>query len=256
MSQTILELTQNILSAMSSDSVSSISDTEESLAVARILEATYNHITSTCKLPEAMFLYQLVASGDDTKPTLMTLPSNARSMKWLKYDMQTEDDPISRFEHLQPLTVEEFFHRQHMLRTDNDNVSSLTITNDSGDVLIHYFETDHAPRCYTSFDDQTILFDAYDEEVDTTLQRSKTLAYGDLSPFFQLLDSFIPALDDQLFSLLYNEAKSLAFVELKQTQHPKAERWARDEKIVMQRDRDAVKGPFAFYNTLPNYGRK
>ncbi len=52
--------------------------------------------------------------------------------------------------------------------------------------------------------------------MDTTLQTSKTLCYGQIIPTFTLEDSFIPDLDDTQFPLLLNEAKAIAFVELKQ----------------------------------------
>ena len=58
--QTVLQLTQNILSAMSSDEVNSISDTVESMQVATILQNKYYDIVSRDALPahDQLFLCQ------------------------------------------------------------------------------------------------------------------------------------------------------------------------------------------------------
>ena len=52
MKYTLLEMTQDILSNMSSDEVNSISDTPESLQVATIIKQKYYDIVSRGDLPE------------------------------------------------------------------------------------------------------------------------------------------------------------------------------------------------------------
>jgi len=68
-------------------------------------------------------------------------------------------------------------------------------------------------------------------------------------------DTFIPELDDQQFPLLLNEAKSLAFFELKQTPHTKAEQEARRQWTSLQRDKSVDDKPSSF-DALPNFGRR
>ena len=121
---------------------------------------------------------------------------------------------------------------------------------------IFYFN-DRFPTCYTTVDDFTLLFDAYNSDEDSTLQKSKTLCFGKLSPTFTLTDSFTPDLDAELFSLLLNEAKAQAFAELKQQQNPIAEGRSRRLWIQSLKNRQAVPDPYSRYKDhYPNYGRK
>ncbi len=91
---TLLEMTQNILSSLSSDEVSSISDTVESLQVANIIKNKYFDIVNRSDPPKMDQLFQLTASGDNSKPTLMYMPSTVTRVNWIKYfNSGTSGDP-------------------------------------------------------------------------------------------------------------------------------------------------------------------
>ena len=74
MRYTLKEMVDTILSAMESDEVNSISDTQESNQVVLILRSLYYDIANDIGLPEHSTFVELNASGDNTKPTLMTCP--------------------------------------------------------------------------------------------------------------------------------------------------------------------------------------
>ena len=78
-------MTQDILSNMSSDEVNSISDSSESLQVATIIKQKYYDIISRGDLPNHNQLFQLNASLDSTKPTLMTVPDGIGHIEYIKY---------------------------------------------------------------------------------------------------------------------------------------------------------------------------
>lgn len=82
---TLLDMTQNILSRMSSDEVNSISDSPESLQVANIIKNKYFDIINRVDLPEHDQLVQLEPSLDATSPVLMYVPDGVSDLKWLKY---------------------------------------------------------------------------------------------------------------------------------------------------------------------------
>lgn len=82
---TLLSMTQDILSALSSDEVSSISDTVESLQVANIIKNKYYDMVARSDPPKQDQLFQLTASGDSAKPTLMYMPSTVTRVNWIKY---------------------------------------------------------------------------------------------------------------------------------------------------------------------------
>jgi hypothetical protein len=239
---------------MDSDEVSSINDTVESQQVAKVIKSTYFDIINRANLPDQYTLFQLNASGDASKPTLMTLPSGFESIKWIKYDSQTSVDDHPMFKQILPLPLEEFLHIMHLIDSTADNVGTFVQTIGVDDITFIYYN-DRAPIYYTSFDDGTVIFDGYDSAVDTTLQRSKSMGWGKKNIDWTMDDSFIPDLDDKEFPLLLNEAKSLAFAEAKQTAHPLAERNAKRNWTKIQKTKAKIQLSTDL-DQLPNFGRR
>lgn len=253
---TLLTLVQDILSSIDGDEVNSINDTTESLQVARLVRNTYYDIVDRSNLPTDETVFNLTASGSALQPTVMYVPSNISSVIWVKYDcIQTmETDPTYR--DMLYVTPKTFFDLTDQFRSDTDTtVDRLNMTIGANSVA-YFFHNDRAPRFYTAYDDQTILFDAYDSAVDTTLRSAKTQCGGRLNETFSVVDSYIPPLNDAQFSLLRNEAKSLAFAELKQTVHAKAEGTSKRLWTALQRNKRQVQGKSTEFDRLPNYGRK
>lgn len=254
MKYTLLELTQNILESMSSDEVNSINDTSESRQVALICKTAFYDIASELNLPEHFDVYELQASGDSGKPTIMYRPDTAHNLIWLKYNVRTIADDADDWLAMSYLPINDFFNYIHNLRTNQDNVIAYThLVN--GDSITLYARDDHAPQFYSSFDDNTIVFDAYDAAVDSTLQKTKTLGFGGMSKIFSMEDDFIPPLDEQVFSLYYNECKSIAWAELKETPNMMSERAAKRQRTSLQRDKTAFGDVLSRFDRLPNFGR-
>jgi hypothetical protein len=107
------------------------------------------------------------------------------------------------------------------------------------------------PTYYTSFDDKHLVFNSYDASVDTTLQSSKTMAYGTMYPVFSITDGFEPQLDDNMMPYLLAESKSVCFSLFKSGSDPKVEQAARRLKSYVQNDMYRTKQA----NKRPHYGR-
>lgn len=238
MRYSLIEIVQRILESMDSDEVDSISDTVESAAVANIVKECYFEIVGQEDLPENKDIFQLNGSGDSAKPCLMTLPSNVLELYNVKYNSESVGDPS--FYDLTFLGFNEFMTHLNGLNKDEDTtVGSQTVT-ENGQTFTFKFKNDVLPQFYTTFNDRTLLFDAYDSAVNTTLVGSKTLCYGYLEPTFTLEDTFVPDLDPRQHQLLLQAAKAQAFVELKQTENPKAEKKERRNIILSQRTKNAI----------------
>ena len=254
--QTLLELTQEVLSSLDGDEVNSISDTTESAQVATIIRRVYYDIISRSNLPEHFDLFELTASGDSSKPTLMYRPARVNQLIWLKYDKRLLGDTAPNIQLVDYMPPTEFAKMMHALNLDDTDVLSFDHTI-SGDAVTFLYRNDKAPDWWTSFDDYTFVFDSFDDEIDDTLQKTKTVCYGLVDVEWTVNDAFIPDLDAQQFSLLVNEAKSLAWAELKQAQHAKAEQSARRQWIHLQQSKNALPAKRGeFFSQLPNYGRK
>lgn len=256
MSYTLLELVQSILSSMDGDEVNSYSDTQESRQVATIIKDAYYEMIYRLDPPLQYTLFELEASGDNAKPTIMYLPDNARDIQWLKYDNKLSTDSAPKFKEVLPKPLDEFLNYVYNFDITATNVDHFTHqVNDNTDTIDFFCYNDSFPKLYTTFDNYTIVFDGYNSDEDTTLTKSKTLAYGKLLPTFTLSDTFVPDLDEAQFPLLLNEAKVQAFAELRQTENLDASRRARRQWVKSSQNKSRVK-PYNYYrDKLPNYGR-
>lgn len=251
----LLEITQLILSDMDSDEVNSISDTPEAQQVASIIKETYIDIISRADLPEHYSLFELNESGNITYPCVMRLPADVLDLIWVKYNNYDPDlaTPNPYYKEVQFMDLKLFMDRMYALNADENNIvtAALTVGTDSIDLV---WQDNKFPSFYTTYNDHTILFDSYQATQDDTLMKNKTVCYGLQEPTFTMTDTFTPDLDSKQFSLLIQESKSQAFLDLKQVANTKSEARARKGWLNMQRQSSSF--PDDYYNNLPNYSRK
>ena len=244
---TLLEMTQDILSDMDSDEVNSINDSVESLQVAQIIKTTYYNIIDGRDYDFLYELFQLDSSGTTSRPTHMKLPENIIDLKYVKYNTRKSTDTKDKYLKIKYLNPEDFME---MVDRRDSSKSDVTVITDTTGISINIIN-DKAPEYFTSFDDEYLVFDSYDSVVDSTLQNSKSQCHGKRSVAFTLLDNFTPDLPVQMFSYLLAEAKSVAFVTLKQVANAKAEQVSTSQKRRMSQDAWRLKNGIEY----PHYGR-
>jgi len=354
MKYTLLDMTQSILSSMSSDEVNSIGDTTESQQVAEIIRQKYFDIISRVPLPEMEQLVQLDPSLDATMPVLMYVPEGITDIAWMKYynsnvldtvtishhgvnsDISTQagwatsstssvtigtgtksftvptglsitagqsalalydvdnymtgtvtsyaagtltlnitaivgagtftswsltqDTSILAppgYQYINILPVKEFIDYVNGFDVASDDVTTFQFSDAargfSGSYTFAY-KNDKQPQYACIINNYYVIFDSYDNTQDTTLQASKTMAWGRVIPTFSMTDSFIPVLKDEEFQLLLNEAKALAFFELKQQPHQLAMQETKRGWSNIQKNKAVANRP-SYFDELPNFGR-
>lgn len=251
MKYTLLQLTQAILSSLDGDEVNSISDTTESMQIAAIVKNSYYDIISSLNLPEHKDLFELNPTSSVT-PVVMTKPSDVTDIEWIKYNNFETDEGRDIFVDVRYVELKDFLSRAYALDSTQDTVESCTVTTRATDSFTLLYQNNAFPRYYTTYDDDTVLFDSYMATEDSFLQKTKTQCYGQIIPAWTHADSFTPDLDAKQFTLLLNEAKAQAFIELKQAANPKAEKRARRGWIQAQRTKDNVQR----HESYKGYGRK
>lgn len=357
--QTLLTMVQNILSAMSSDEVNSISDTTESMQVAQIIENKYYDIAARGDLTQHETLFQLNPSNNPALPTEMFIPSGISKINWLQYyDTNPNDNTqtgqfgayshnlntdivststwtttsassvlvglgtkgffvpiilggalpviigqgvlitsgtnsmfgslvsynstlgfmtinvtsvigsgtfsswiiqssntnsVPGYRYVTIVPIDYFLDVTNRFDITQNNVKAYTFTQSVYNFTFKY-RTDLQPTMAVVLSNNYVLFDSLDSTQDSTLQASKTLAFGDTVPPFVLSDTFVPDLDDQQFPLLLNEAKSLAFYELKQMPHQKADQEIKRQWTVVQKSKSVANKP-GYFDQIPSFGR-
>jgi len=287
MKYTVLQMVQDILSAMDSDEVNSISDTIEAQQVATIIKNCYNDITTDVEFPDLYTLLQLQASGSTAKPVSMTIPTTHTSVEWVRYDKKGTGVPSStsagswtspdgvtiyfgpaeanfgsaatgethqQFSEIVYLPLEKFLDEVQDYNSNDPTVVTYNVSTVTGNVPL-LCRNDKHPDYWTILDNRTIVFDSYDASVDDTLVANKTMAYGKVQTAFTLTDNWTINLDDKFTSYLFNEAKATAFAELKQVPNSRAEKMSRLAKIKTQKVKKAAPYGHPASADNPDYGR-
>lgn len=139
-----------------------------------------------------------------------------------------------------------------------DNISLCYLDeNEQGDLLFPMLVyNDRLPRYWSSYDDRTVVFDAYDQAVETTLQSNKTMCWGYKARDLPILDDSVPALPEQLTSLLVAQAKDKAFEIIKQYRSKVLAREARKQEVKAQSYKARTDDHKQLQITFPDFGRK
>jgi hypothetical protein len=233
---------------MEADTVNDVSETEESELVLNILEQTFFDIVDEFSLPSKKINDQLTASGTSNKPTHMTIPNDITRVEFVLYDKKNEvSDPIN-YEDVWYADPKRFM--QLINSRDEDDSTVDKVTDDSGVKFL--ILNDRNPTWWTSFDDEVMIFDAYDSNLESWLQNSKSWITAWQRPSWSGSNNDKPDIPEHLEQYLFNEAASLAYVNLKQTANQKieqrAQRARRSAMNTWKRAGNKIR--------TPNYGRK
>jgi len=240
-------MAQDIASDMNSDEFNSITDSLESMQIAKIIESSYFEMMSRQNWSHLKKLSTLDSSGDVSKPTHMKMPENTKELHTVNYDGVKLSETKKRIQEVTYLTPDEFLRIANDNNSDNNIVTSVTDFNGSSFLV----KNNAAPTKYTSFDDEWLVFNYFDNTVDTTLQSSKTQCLFTEAPSFTLSDSFIPDIPVEAFSGLLAEAKSACFARIKEAPDAKSEQQARRQQSWLSR-KAWTSGEGM---NMPNYGR-
>lgn len=253
MRYTLLELVQRILESMESDEVSDINETPEAASVTNIIKECYFDIVGEMNMAEQEGLFKLNASGDSTKPVLMYIPSTVSRVQWLKYNI---DDTVGtpNYRDLTYIDNKEYLYYQQNFDSTDTAILPITVSVNGTDFVFQY-RNDRLPINYTIFDENLVLFDAYDSSIESTLTQVRTLGWGDMAPSFTASNTWVPDLDPRQFQLLLQSAKATAFVELKQIANTRAEKQERKNKILTQKNKND-NDPYFSNQSHAKFGRR
>lgn len=251
MAKTLLQLTQNILSAMDSDEVSSIYDTVEALQVATIVVETLEAEFSNIDLPSFDRIVKLTSVSDPSRPNYLRYGEGVEQIRWLRY---RDNRNRGLYKEVHYLTPSEFFGRM-TLNTGNGYNRVQIDDND----FTYWINTNSAPTFYTSVDNDYLIFDSYDSEFEDTLHEANTFALGQigLDGGDSLSDDYVPPIPNNYFPLLLAEAKATCFLTLKQMPNAKSEQIARRQRSRVQNNRyKSMKADYPYARSKYDYSRK
>lgn len=239
---TLLQIVQDIANDIDTDEVNSINDTTESQQIAQIVQSTYQAIMSNRNWPHTARLVRMSSSTDNTKPNIMTFDENIKELISVYYNKAKVNDTRLRYDQIKYIDPDDMLRLFYGRNSDSDTVD---IINDGTQVYI--IQNNKAPDYFTSFDDNTLVFDSYDKAVDDILQSSKTQVRAYVTPIFQIDDDYIPDLPEEAFTLLIEEAKSKAAYKIAQKPDEKAEQESRRQNQWLSRKDWRVHGGIKYH---------
>lgn len=244
---TVLDMVQDIMSDMNSDNVNDINDTPESLRVAQIIKSTYFEMIDNRNWPHLRTVQQLDSAVASNK-VRMAIKDGVKEVISIRYNIRSATDTKDRYEEIRYLDPEDFMDMTNSRNSAETNVEVIT---DYG-LTKFFIRNDKKPEYWTSIDDAAVLFDSYDNAVDTNLNGSKTQVIVYMNPVFVLQSSFTPDLPSEAFSALLAEAKSTCFARIKQMPDAKAEQQAARQQRWLSRKAWKAKGGIKY----PDFGKR
>lgn len=228
--------------------VSTIDDTIESQQVASIAEKVFYDLNDDIFGNEQVQqLIQLTALADNTHPNYLKLNDSSNRIKEdaVMYDTSTDVSEIqmTEIDYLPPL---EFLEQIGTRKTSTTNE---IITDFSGYRMV--IENKEAPEFYTSFDDEYLVFDAYDSDVDSTLQSSKSGILTTVQRSFTQSDAYEIDFPEWFHTTYLNAVISEASIALREEPNLLADRKARIG-IIKARKKQRIGTPTKYRR---NYGR-
>jgi len=246
--RTLLEIINDVNTSLDYELVSTIGETPESDQVARIIRNEYSKLMDRLDWPHLKVVTELEGLADASRPNFMKVPASISQVTDIRYESTQAGDPNPR---IRPITLYEdpndFLDKVYSRNTSDADV---TVYNTLEGIEI-WTITNKPPTFCTTFDDNIIVFDAYDNIQDSTLQGSKSVCRALRADAWVETDSFVPSMPINMFSTFVSKCKVVANEQLRQIA---LNTEARDHQIGLnhmsrqQRIKNAVR--------KPNYGRK
>jgi len=248
MKRTLLNVVQAVMNDMDSDPVNTIDETLESEQVAIIARDAFFDIIDRRNWPHLNQLIFLDPPLTSERPTHLSIPETAKELNFIQYNMIKDGETRKKYRIVNYLYPDEFLLRTNPRNNDETNID--VIIDPSGIELL--IRNDVNPQWWTSFNDREVVFDAYDSNVDSTIQASKIQAQAYITPSWVHADDHVPFLPEEAHTLWLEETKSTAFLTLKQMVNEKAEGRAQKHDSWLSRKAFVAKGGVRY----ANFGRR
>ena len=247
---TLLQIVNNYADMTDGFRVSSIDDTIESQIVASIAEKVFYEIqTEVFNTKLDRELVQLEALADPARPNYLRLPDDVlnveRSQVMYNIVSGTSTSTLKLAE-IPFMAPHDFLNEVGQRSTNQTNTE--VITDASGYKFV--IQNTTAPKFYTSFDDEHLVFDSYDNTVDTTLQASKSGVLVSKQLSFTQSDTYVVTFPEWFHQGYQSAVIAEASIALREEPLPLESRKA---KMAIFRARKKLR--VGSHSRTVNYGR-
>ena len=244
--RTILKLVQDLGEGIDSDEIDSLAETEEVVRIENILKQTVQEVLDrkTWEFMKDKVRQLDIREAGSSELNTLTIPADVTHINCLKY----RDDNDKFFE-LRYLQACEFID---MLQSRDATQPEITAINNADGVALNV-DTTQAPQFWTSFDEETITFDAYNSTSGTGNLIADSVIIADVMPVTDFTDpNAVLNIPERMETLVFNEALVTCNYRLRQTADPRADRVARRQGISLRENEHKTK----IDTQVRTYGRR
>jgi len=243
---TMLEMVRDIhLDITDGEYIYTINQNVVSTQITEILQRTYYNIIDGKDWPNLYTMFQLTETSAST-PCHMTIPTGVMDLKYIKYNVRQSTDTKDKFVEIKFMEPEDF-----MAMMDSRDSSATEVTQITSTIYYNFFN-ERPPTYFTSLNETTAIFDAFDSDVETYLKTIKTQCYGKVYPTVVMDDSEYFDLPTDSFSYLLNAAKAAAFTRILKINDVHAEQDVVTQRRRMSQEAWKIRNGY----TYSNYGRQ
>jgi hypothetical protein len=214
--KSLYEIVRDTLNIIGGDYVDSIDGSEESEAIAVLARNIYEELLTTSEWDFMRLTTQLVSLSDSEYPTYLRIPTSLTDVQNIRFQHTTSTGKVQRPE-LYYLSPNDFLEK---LYSRDETKEENSVVYEKVSLVPLVIQTNKPPEYWTSFDDEFIVCDSYDEAVWDTLRGEDTIALGTKASTFVLADSYVPELPDNLFPLFEAELREAANNYIRQQPMP------------------------------------
>lgn len=234
---TMLEVVQKTAEALNLDEINSISDSPDGEQIAQIAQDSAYELLNQSDWPFTIRLEQLESVADSSKPNYLRIPDEVTRIEAIKYDNTDPDDQLEgvdlvKIEPIQWMSPVQFLD---VVQARNTQLDEIEIITDFNGVRYPIYN-DRGPSIWTSFDDEYIVFDSFDNTIESTLQGNKSQCLMKWIQDIVVDDGFLLDAPAHFFATWLADVKSTAFIYMKQEASPKDEQKARRGLSVLRRN--------------------
>ena len=252
---TLLEIVTSVLDSMGGDQISTIEGSavpEEALQIISVAKDLYFFMATDQEWKHLKVTKQLTALADITHPSHMQFPSGLESVEVVKYDVREAVADQLQFQEIDFIEdPSQFLFKLHS--RDSTETTIDTITDFGGATLL--IKNDSAPSFWTTFDDDYVVFDAYDSNLETSLVAAKSVVVGVTEPTWTETDAFVPNMPGKMFPTYLETLKAICHEDIQKEASAWHTKLSEKGNTRLSQKNTKTKNPNGV-NRRPHYGRK
>lgn len=216
---TLLEIVQSVMDSIGSDPITTIESnlTEDADQLLSIIKDEYFLLSSQSDWKYLRVFGQLTAVADANYPNYLKVPDDIENLEVVKYNIKelaADPDNFQEIEFIEDPDV--FLARSHALDSTATNVQEVTDYG-GGTYLI---KNDKVPSCFTTFDDDYLVFDSILSTLDATLPANKSAFVGYKAPTFTIANATVLDMPGRMFPNFIERVKAVAHADINQSDSP------------------------------------